>query len=196
MPKTELDILQQEIVACQYCAKMLPHAPRPVIQVSSAARILIVGQAPGRKVHESGIPFDDPSGDRLRNWMGIDKDIFYDAGRIAIVPMGFCFPGTGKSGDLPPRPECAEKWRSSLLAKLDQVKLTLVIGQYAINWHLKGRKHQNLTETVRAWRDYGEAIIPLPHPSPRNLIWLRKNPWFEHDVIPTVKNRISNILGK
>jgi len=188
--------LKEQISACQHCASKLPHPPRPVIQISASSRILIVGQAPGRKVHETGIPFNDPSGDRLRNWMGINKDVFYDDTKTAIVPMGFCFPGTGKSGDLPPRPECAEKWRTSLLEKLQGIRLTLVIGQYAQNWHLKGQTRKNLTETVKCWQGYGEKIIPLPHPSPRNMIWLKKNPWFERDVIPIVKTRVKNILAK
>ncbi|PCI49966.1 MAG: IclR family transcriptional regulator [Alphaproteobacteria bacterium] len=190
-----LENLKKEIAACKHCADMLPHPPRPVIQVSTSSRILIVGQAPGRKVHETGIPFNDPSGDRLRNWMGIDRDIFYDASKVAIVPMGFCFPGTGKSGDLPPRPECAEKWRTPLLENLSNIELTLVIGQYAIAWHLKGQTRKNLTETVKYWQDYGDEIIPMPHPSPRNMIWLKRNPWFEQDVIPTLRLRVSNILS-
>ncbi len=193
-PKANLNILKKEIAACQHCADMLPHPPRPVIQISTSSRILIVGQAPGRKVHETGIPFNDPSGDRLRNWMGINHGLFYDASKIAIVPMGFCFPGTGKSGDLPPRPECAKKWRISLLAKLHNIELTLVIGQYAQAWHLKDQTYKNLTETVRSWQDYGDEIIPLPHPSPRNLTWLRKNPWFDREVIPILKTRVKNIL--
>lgn len=194
MTDPKLDNLIKQVAACQHCANMLPHEPRPVIQISSAARILIAGQAPGRKVHETGIPFNDPSGDRLRDWMGIDRDIFYDASKIAILPMGFCFPGTAKSGDLPPRPECAPKWRAQLLEKLPNLKLTLVIGQYAQAWHLKGQTRKNLTETVRGWQDYGEPILPLPHPSPRNFGWLKKNPWFEDEVIPDLRERVQTIL--
>jgi uracil-DNA glycosylase len=156
--------LAQEIRACTLCSAYLPLGPRPIIQVSNSAQILIVGQAPGSRVHETGIPFDDPSGNRLREWMGIDKSIFYDESKIAIVPMGFCFPGTGKSGDLPPRPECAGTWRKKLLNELPQISLTLVIGQYAQAWHLGQLVKQNLTETVKAWKEFGPEIIPLPHP--------------------------------
>ena len=163
--------------------------------MSNSAKILIVGQAPGRRVHETGIPFDDPSGNRLREWMGIDKSVFYDESKIAIVPMGFCFPGTGKSGDLPPRPECAETWRKKLLNELPQISLTLVIGQYAQAWHLGQLVKQNLTETVKAWKEFGPEIIPLPHPSPRNNIWLKKNPWFEQEVLPKLQAKVKSILN-
>lgn len=194
MTESDLANLKRQVAACQHCADKLPHPPRPVIQVSPTARILIAGQAPGRKVHETGIPFNDPSGDRLRHWMGINRELFYDSSKIAILSMGFCFPGTGKSGDLPPRPECAKKWRVPLLEQLRHIELTLVIGQYALAWHLKGRTRRNLTETVRCWQEYGEEIIPLPHPSPRNLGWLKKNPWFERDVVPALRQRIGRIL--
>ncbi|PCI32744.1 MAG: hypothetical protein COB54_06510 [Alphaproteobacteria bacterium] len=194
MTDTKLENLIKQVAACQHCENMLPHAPRPVIQISSAARILIVGQAPGRKVHETGIPFNDPSGDRLRDWMGIDRDIFYDASKIAILPMGFCFPGSAKSGDLPPRPECAPKWRTQLLDNLPDLTLTLVIGRYAQAWHMKGQARKNLTETVKSWRDYGDHILPLPHPSPRNFGWLKKNSWFEREVIPGLRTRVQRIL--
>ncbi|NOZ43323.1 MAG: uracil-DNA glycosylase family protein [Alphaproteobacteria bacterium] len=195
MAESELENLKKAIAACQYCADKLPCPPRPVIQISATTRILIVGQAPGRKVHQTGILFNDPSGDRLRDWMGISRDIFYDDTKIALVPMGFCFPGTGKSGDRPPRPECAEKWRVPLLDMLHHIELTLVIGRYAQAWHLKGQARKTLTETVKCWRDYGEQIIPLPHPSPRNLLWLKKNPWFEQDVIPALRETTDHILG-
>jgi len=167
---------------------------RPVLQVSSSARILIVGQAPGHRVHESGIPFDDASGDRLRGWMGISREIFYDESRINIIPMGFCFPGTGKSGDLPPRKECAETWRKRLFASIGEMDLTLVIGTYAIDWHLPNAKKKTLTETVKAWQDYWPDLAVLPHPSPRNNIWLRRNPWFETDILPPLKDRIRALL--
>ena len=157
------------------------------------ATILIAGQAPGRRVHESGIPFDDPSGDRLRDWLGISKDVFYDPTKIAILPMGFCYPGTGKSGDHPPRPECAPAWRQQLMDSLPKIELTLVIGQFAQRWHLE-RTHKNLTETVRAWRDYGPNIMPLPHPSPRNNIWLKKNPWFVTELLPYLKKKAGDAL--
>ena len=186
--------LAQEIRACTLCSAYLPLGPRPIIQVSNSAKILIVGQAPGSQVHETGIPFDDPSGNRLREWMGIDKSVFYDESKIAIVPMGFCFPGTGKSGDLPPRPECAETWRKKLLNELPQISLTLVIGQYAQAWHLGQLAKENLTETVKAWKEFGPKIIPLPHPSPRNNIWLKKNPWFVQEVLPRLQSEIKSLL--
>jgi len=178
--------LLRSVRQCQICDEHLPHGPRPVLQVDSQARILIVGQAPGRRVHESGIPFDDPSGDRLRDWMGVSKETFYDATQIAILPMGFCYPGTGKSGDLPPRPECAPAWRRRLLDSMPKIELTLVIGSYAQRWHLE-KGGRNLTETVRAWRDFGPDVVPLPHPSPRNNIWLSKNPWFSELLLPHLK---------
>tara|TARA_R110002096_G_scaffold26337_3_gene81392 strand:- start:131 stop:583 length:453 start_codon:yes stop_codon:yes gene_type:complete len=146
-------------------------------------------------VQETGVPFDDASGDRLRDWMGIDKAVFYNAQKIAILPMGFCYPGTGKSGDLPPRPECAPLWRQPILEALPHVKLTLVIGQYAIAWHMREVKKQPLTETVRGWRNYiGNGMLPLPHPSPRNNIWMAKNDWFANDVLPTLKEKVSELL--
>jgi len=183
-----------EARACTIC-KDLPLGPRPVFQISPSAKILIAAQAPGIRVHESGRPFTDPSGDRLRDWMGIDEDIFYDAMRIGILPMGFCYPGTGKSGDLPPRKECAPAWRSGMLATMPDIELTLVIGQYSHAWHLKGRQEKTLTETVRRWRDYQpEGIIPLPHPSPRNNIWLKKNPWFEAELLPVLKETVRKRL--
>ena len=190
-----LRVLAQEIRACTLCSAYLPLGPRPIIQVSNSAQILIVGQAPGSRVHETGIPFDDPSGNRLREWMGIDKSVFYEESKIAIVPMGFCFPGTGKSGDLPPRPECAVTWRKKLLNELPQISLTLVIGQYAQAWHLGQLVKENLTETVKAWKEFGPEIIPLPHPSPRNNIWLKKNPWFEQEVLPKLQAKVKSILN-
>ena len=171
---TSLSKLVKEIRSCTLCTEFLPFGPRPVVQVGASAKILIVGQAPGRRVHETGVPFDDPSGDRLRSWMGIEKEVFYDKNKIAIVPMGFCFPGTGKSGDLPPRPECAEIWRDKLLNLLPNVALTVVVGQYAQSWHLGKSNKDNLTETVRAWKEYWPRSVPLPHPSPRNNIWLKR----------------------
>lgn len=189
-----LTSLMADIRDCRICAEHLPHGCRPVLQASKSARILLVGQAPGRRVHESGVPFDDPSGDRLRDWMGVDRDIFYDDQKINIIPMGFCYPGTGKSGDLPPRPECAETWLERLMAQMDQVQLTLIIGQYAIGWHLKNRAKANLTETVRNWREYWPKSMVLPHPSPRNNIWLRRNPWFETELLPPLKRKIQELL--
>ncbi|EON92896.1 Uracil DNA glycosylase [Marinobacter lipolyticus SM19] len=153
----------------------------------------MVGQAPGRRVHETGLPFNDPSGDRLRNWMGISRDVFYDESKLAILPMGFCYPGTGKSGDLPPRPECAPTWREALLARLNHIELTLVIGQYAHAWHLSDPK-KSVTDNVKEWRKDWPSVLPLPHPSPRNNMWLRRNPWFEQDVIPQLQKRVQQIL--
>jgi uracil-DNA glycosylase len=189
-----LSTLVKEIRSCTLCADHLPLGPRPIIQVSSSAKILIVGQAPGSRVHETGIPFNDLSGDRLREWIGIDKETFYDDKKIALVPMGFCFPGTGKSGDLPPRPECADTWRVKLLEQLSSIKLTIIVGQYAQAWHLDQGNKVNLTETVMAWKDYWPKSIPLPHPSPRNNIWLKKNPWFEKEVLPSLRGKVKAVL--
>lgn len=184
-----------EARTCNIC-KDLPLGPRPVFQVSNTAKILIAAQAPGIRVHKSGKPFTDPSGDRLREWMGIEPEIFYDPSQIAILPMGFCYPGTGKSGDLPPRKECAPAWRTRLLATMPDIKLTLVIGQYAQKWHLEGQQKRNLTETVQFWKNYEEQnIIPLPHPSPRNNIWLKKNPWFNDELIPVLRMRVQDHLN-
>jgi len=192
---TNLQFLLSDVRACQICADSLLHGVRPVVQVSTAARILIAGQAPGSKVHTTGIPFDDPSGDRLRNWMGISKDTFYDPSTIAILPMGFCYPGTGKSGDLPPRPECAPAWRKPLMDAMPNIRLTLVIGTYALKWHMEAQRAKNLTETVKGWRNHiSNGLLPLPHPSPRNNIWLKKNPWFEEEMLPELKIRIAEAL--
>jgi uracil-DNA glycosylase len=190
-----LNQLLGEVRACRICADALPHGPRPILQVAARARVLLVGQAPGRRVHESGIPFQDPSGDRLREWLGVDEKTFYDASQIALLPMGFCYPGTGKTGDLPPRPECAPAWRAKLMAALPAIRLTIVIGQYAAAWQLGDENRATLTDTIRAWRDFGPAILPLPHPSPRNNIWLRKNPWFEREVLPELKQRVAAALA-
>jgi uracil-DNA glycosylase len=157
--------------------------------------VLIAAQAPGRKVHASGVPFDDASGERLRAWMGVSREQFYDATRIAILPMGFCYPGTGGSGDLPPRPECAPAWRSALLAHLTRIELVLVIGRYAQAWHLAGQRG-TLTDAVRAWREHGPAVFALPHPSPRNNLWLKRNPWFETDVLPALRARVVALLAR
>jgi uracil-DNA glycosylase len=181
--------------ACRICENDLPFGARPVFQASPESKVLIVGQAPGKKVHDSGIPFDDASGKRLRNWMGIDENQFYDDSKIAILPMGFCFPGTGKSGDNPPRPECAPAWREPLLTTLKSIQLTLVVGQYARDYHL-GKSSQSLTEAVKDWGTYLPKYIPLPHPSPRNNRWLVRNPWFELEIIPVLRERIAAILKK
>lgn len=187
------DELVAKVRQCTLCAEYLPLGPRPVIQLSESSRILVVGQAPGRRVHETGLPFDDPSGDRLRNWMGVSRDVFYDESKLAILPMGFCYPGTGKSGDLPPRPECAPAWREALLVRLKRIELTLVIGQYAHAWHLPDPK-KSVTDNVKEWKKDWPRVLPLPHPSPRNNMWLRRNPWFEQDVIPELQRRVLEIL--
>ncbi len=188
-----LKALLSEVARCRICEASLPLGPNPILQCSASAKVLIAGQAPGSKVHASGAPFDDPSGDRLREWMGISRDAFYNADKIAILPMGFCYPGTGKSGDLPPRPECAIQWRASLLGQMKQVELTLVMGQYAQQYHF-GSGSSSLTELVKSWQDYWPAMIPLPHPSPRNNRWLKTNPWFENEVLPELKIRIKQVL--
>ena len=190
-----LKVLLKEVRACTICSEYLPLGPRPVVQVHPHARILIAGQAPGRKVHESGVPFDDVSGKRLREWMGVTHEEFYDPKRVAILPMGFCFPGTGKSGDLPPRPECAPAWREQLLGHLPRLELTLVLGQYAQAYHFEGPK-TSVTELVGSWRTHWPHTIPLPHPSPRNILWLRRNPWFELEVLPALRQRISELLPR
>lgn len=191
----ELDTLLKDIRACTLCAGSLPNKPRPVLQASSSAKILIAGHAPGRKVDASGIPFDDSSGDRLRSWLGLTREQFYDDRLVAVVPMGFCYPGTGKSGDLPPRPECAATWRTQLLARMPEVKMTILLGTYALKWHLGKSQKKNLTETVRNWPQYAVGgLYPLPHPSPRNNIWLKKNAWFETDCLPFIKQQVRGMV--
>ena len=186
--------LFEQIRACRLCEAHLPLGPRPVIRGNESARLLIIGQAPGTRVHASGIPWDDPSGDRLRQWLGVDKTTFYDESRIAIMPMGLCYPGRGKSGDLPPRPECAPAWHDKVLMLLPNIELTLLIGQYAQAYYLRGAAKGSLTDTVRSWADYGPGWLPLPHPSPRNTLWLRKNPWFEQEIVPHLQQRVAPLL--
>lgn len=192
--------LVRRISACTLCADRFAatetaHAPRPVVRPSDTAKILLVGQAPGARVHASGVPFDDPSGNRLRAWMGIDRATFYDQTRIAIVPMAFCFPGYDTRGsDLPPPKLCAQTWRAGLLATMPQIALTLVIGQYAQSWHMGRARKQSLTATVEAWREYGPECVPLPHPSWRNTAWLKRNPWFEAQVLPWLRARIAGLV--
>jgi len=186
--------LLAKVRRCRICAEQLPFPPRPVLRVDSRARILIAGQAPGRRVQASGIPFEDASGDRLRDWLGLTREAFYDESKIAILPMGFCYPGTSRSGDLPPRPECAVEWRERLLACLPRVALVVAIGQYAHAYHLADRRKLNLTVTVRSWREYWPAILPLPHPSPRNNRWLSENPWFEEQVVPVLRRRVRALI--
>jgi uracil-DNA glycosylase len=184
----------KKVRACTICAEHLPEGPRPIVRLSPSARILIIGQAPGRRVHASGIPWDDPSGRRLRQWMGVDDATFYDESRIAIMPMGFCYPGTGKSGDLPPRKECAPEWHEKLLEHMPQIEFTLLLSQYAIARYLPEQKGKTVTEIVHAWRDHTPEFLPLPHPSPRNNRWLKKNPWFEKEVLPYLKKRVAKLL--
>ncbi|KAA1153340.1 MULTISPECIES: uracil-DNA glycosylase family protein [Pseudoalteromonas] len=188
--------LIEQVSKCVICEPHLPLGARPVIQFNPNARILIAGQAPGIKVHETGVPFNDASGNRLREWLGLTRDEFYDANNIAILPMGFCYPGRGKSGDLPPRKECAPAWREQLLAALPNIELTIVLGKYAQAYHLPETKKMPLTELVKSWREYWPNYLVLPHPSPRNNIWLKKNPWFEQDVLPELGKRIATILNK
>jgi uracil-DNA glycosylase len=190
---SSLASLLAEVRACTLCSAHLPLGPRPVLQAHPAARILIAAQAPGRKVHETGLPFNDASGDRLRAWLGVTREVFYDASQLAIVPMGFCFPGTRDGGDLPPRKECAPRWREPLLSHLKQLQLTLVIGRYAMAYHLPDER-ESLTESVRAWRKHWPMLVPLPHPSPRNNGWLKRNPWFEQELLPVLRTRVAAVL--
>ena len=201
----DLSDLALEISGCRICVnsprgKPLPHEPRPVIQLSPTARICICGQAPGTRVHASGKPFTDPSGDRLRDWMGIGPEIFYNAEKLAIVPMGLCFPGLdAKGGDLPPRPECRQTWHDQIFSAMPQIELILVIGQYAQAYHLGAARKGSLTETVSSWRDYWESgtvprVLPMPHPSWRNNAWLRKNPWFEADLLPVLRAEVARLV--
>lgn len=192
----KLDQILEEIRACGRCAD-LPLGPRPVLRASLTARIAVCAQAPGTRVHNTGLPFNDPSGDRLRHWMGIDRDAFYDTARINIIPMGFCYPGRDpRGGDRPPRPECAATWHQRLFASIPPPDLLLAIGRYAQDYHLGPRARPTLTETVRAWRDYWPRIIPLPHPSPRNYGWLKRNPWFEEEVVPALREAVAEALDQ
>ena len=186
--------LLADIGACRRCEAVLPLGPRPLLQFGPSASILIAGQAPGRRAHASGIAFDDPSGDRLRDWTGIDRETFYDPARIAILPMGFCYPGRGSSGDLPPRPECAASWRALLLQHLQRLRLTLVVGRFAQDYHFRGSS-LTVGERVASWRQSWPAVVPLPHPSPRNGCWLTRNPWFESELLPALRARVSAILN-
>ncbi len=195
-PAGRLTGLLEEIAACRACAGHLPHEPRPVVMVGPRTRLLVCGQAPGRRVHESGRPFTDASGERLRDWMGVDAQTFYGDGRIGVAAQAFCFPGTNpKGGDFPPPPRCAELWRDRLLQALPAVEMTLLVGGHAQLWALGARMKPTMTETVRAWREYAPAVLPLPHPSWRNTAWLRREPWFEREVVPELRRRVAAILA-
>lgn len=189
-----MEALLAQVRACRLCEKHLPHGVRPVLKASANAKILIIGQAPGKKVHESGIPWDDASGNRLRTWLNVDKKTFYNEEIFAIVPMGFCYPGTENGGDLPPRPECAPTWHKKILAHMPNIDLVLLIGAYAQAEYLGNKKEKTLTSTVQKWQEYGPRFLPLPHPSPRNVRWFKKNPWFEEQVIPHLQQRVKPYL--
>ena len=191
---TKLSRLLDDVRACTLCSVHLPLEPKPILQLHSEAKILIAGQAPGRKAHDSGVPFDDASGRRLREWLGLSDDEFYDPQKVAILPMGFCFPGSGKSGDLAPRRECVSAWRYDLLDQLNDLKLTIVLGSFAQKHHFSST-YTSVTELVQSWRSYWPSKLPLPHPSPRNNLWLRKNPWFEAELLPELQLLIRQILN-
>jgi uracil-DNA glycosylase len=189
------DELLARVRACTVCAAYLPNPPRPILVASPDARLLIVGQAPGRRVHETGIPWNDPSGDLLREWLGMSREAFYGDSRIAIVPTGLCYPGTVNGSDLPPRPECAPLWHPPLRAALPGIRLTLLVGAYAQAYYLGKRRGRTLTDTVAAWRDFAPDYLPMPHPSPRNRGWLKLNPWFEAEVLPVLRERVGSLLS-
>jgi uracil-DNA glycosylase len=190
-----LDALLREVRGCRICEMSLPAGPRPIVQAGSIARLLIAGQAPGARVHASGIPWSDASGKRLREWLQVDEGTFFDARRVALVPMGFCYPGKAGSGDAPPRPECRATWHRRLLPLLPEVGLTLLIGNYAQAYYLGGARKPTSGETVRAWREYLPRYLPLPHPSPRNVAWFMRNPWFEGEVLPVLRERVRTLLA-
>lgn len=192
--KDDLAALLTEIRACRVCARDLIDGPRPVVQAGTGSRVVIIGQAPGRRVHESGIPWDDPSGVRLREWLGMSEAQFYDPEQVALVPMGFCFPGSGTSGDLAPRPECAPLWHEPLLGRLPSDRLEVIIGQYAQARYVPDRG-ATLTETVRRWQSYLPGMVVMPHPSPRNRRWLAQNPWFEAETVPAIRRRVEEVLA-
>lgn len=194
-PESAFARLLAEVRACRVCAPHLSLGPRPVLRAARSARLLIIGQAPGTRVHETGIPWNDRSGLRLREWLQIDDAVFYDPKQVAIIPMGFCYPGVdSRGGDLPPRPECAPQWHARLRAGLPAVTLTLLIGLYAQRHYLGKARKDSLTATVRSWRDYGSDVLPLPHPSWRNTAWLKKNPWFEAELLPDLRARVARLL--
>jgi uracil-DNA glycosylase family 4 len=190
-----MEELLKNISKCQICKDHLPNHPRPVLTATVSSKLVIIGQAPGRIVHETGIPWNDKSGARLREWMGVSKEEFYDSKKVAIIPMGFCYPGTGKTGDLPPRKECATEWHNQLMSQI-KPELVLLIGSYAQNYYLGKQKKKTLTETVQHFEEYLPHYFVLPHPSPRNNIWMKKNPWFEEIVLPVFKHRILEMMVK
>jgi len=197
-----VDMLKSEIAACRICATRFAatptgHAPRPVVWFDAGARVLIAGQAPGMRVHKSGRPFSDPSGDRLRTWMGVDEATFYDRARVAVVPMAFCFPGyNAKGSDLPPPKVCAHTWHARVMAALDSIQLVLLVGGYAHSWHLGAAAKGSVTRTVQGWRDHAPGVFALPHPSWRNTGWLKKNPWFEAELLPVLRTRVREVLDE
>ncbi len=195
--KPKLALLLKDARACRVCEAHLPLGPRPVLRAAADARLLIIGQAPGTRVHESGIPWNDKSGNRLRDWLDLDNDSFYDERRVAIIPMGFCYPGRdARGGDKPPRPECAPLWHPPVIAALPKIALTLLVGQYAQARYLGKERKATLTQTVRAWRDYRPAFLPLPHPSWRNTAWLKKNPWFEEALLPVLRRQVAAVMKR
>jgi uracil-DNA glycosylase len=185
----------REVRACRICEAELPFGPRPIVQLASTARLLIISQAPGSKVHQSGVPWNDASGDRLRNWLKLDRSVFYDVAKVAIVPMGFCYPGAGENGgDNPPRPECAPHWHKRLLGYLPDIQLTLLLGQHAQRHYLMSKRKNSMTETVQAFSEYAPQFFPLPHPSWRSAVWMRKHPWFERAVIPELQKAVRKLI--
>ena len=192
--RLSLERVAREARPCRLCEAVLPHAPRPVFHIGRGARLMIVGQAPGRRVHETGIPWNDPSGDRLRAWLAMDRETFYDRAQIAILPTGLCYPGTVDGSDLPPRPECAPLWHPRFRAALPNIRLTLLVGQYAQAHYLGAARKSSLSETVRAYREYLPNFFPLPHPSWRNSAWITRNPWFEKQLLPALRRAVTSAL--
>ncbi len=190
-----MESLLTKIANCRICEAHLPMGPRPVVQLSESCRIVLIGQAPGRRVHESGIPWDDPSGKRLRKWLGISDELFYDESKIGILPMGFCYPGTGKSGDLPPRPECAPAWHAPVWEKMPEVRLKILIGRFAQEFYLREKKFKTLTQNVLNYEKFLPHYFPIPHPSPRNIAWFKKNPWFEDIALPHLSLYVQQALS-
>lgn len=190
-----MEKLLTSIRACGICAAHLPLGPNPIVTAHPDARVIIIGQAPGTKVHKTSIPWDDPSGKQLRKWLNCDNDVFYDPTKVSLVPMGFCYPGKGKTGDLPPRPECAPEWHEQLLNKMPNIQLIILIGMYSQKYYLKDTAKKTLTETVKNYVEYAPKIIPLPHPSPRNRFWLTKNPWFTEEVVPILQSAFAKAIS-